>query len=597
MRLIRLPALLLPWIVCTAAHAATYSVGPAGCTHFSLADALAAAEANPAGPHLIKLRTGELMTGGLSLDEPAADITIEGGYASCADSTPTPDARMVIRQINPGRVLRFDNASDTPRLLELRNVTLTGGSVNATDELGGGGALVLQNATLLLGAGAIVEGNVAGTGGGISLFGTPSRIAALEIGDDASINGNAATGLGSLGNGGGVFALDNAQIRLVHGRIEENTARRAGGGLALSTARTTLIAAPPILTDYFLPPVVLRDNVAGRETFATGEGFGGAIYSKQGNITIAAPATSRFTTDLSTNSANYGGAIYVEGGDGATDPFTFVSLRNTLTQFNTARGKGGAFYSWNAVDWVFDSTGRRCPFGPRYSACSAVLYNKAYNTTTPGSPGAGAGYIGNDGGSQRGIFRFARTLFENNRDDDGQVAVAMAFGSSELSFERCIFLDNEADAAGTTTLLANAPGINLRFVYNTVVANDVDTLVFMNGGVLRNQGSIMWSPGSEVWTATAGATMDNNTCLIAHQPVPGATVLDPQLYDDFTPPPRSPAIDICDDLDVPAGIDAYRQAPGYDAGGITHAWGDNDLGAVENRDILFYSGFGNRYTQ
>jgi hypothetical protein len=249
------------------------------------------------------------------------------------------------------------------------------------------------------------------------------------------------------------------------------------------------------------------------------------------------------------------------------------------------------------VDWVFDSTGRRCPFGPRYSACSAVLYNKAYNTTTPGSPGAGAGYIGNDGGSQRGIFRFARTLFENNRDDDGQVAVAMAFGSSELSFERCIFLDNEADAAGTTTLLANAPGINLRFVYNTVVANDVDTLVFMNGGVLRNQGSIMWSPGSDVWTATAGATMDNNTCLIAHQPVPGATVLDPQLYDDFTPPPRSPAIDICDDLDVPAGIDAYRQAPGYDAGGITHAWGDNDLGAVENRDILFYSGFGNRYTQ
>ncbi|TCO42922.1 hypothetical protein [Dokdonella fugitiva] len=596
MKPIRLFVPLFLLIACAASRAATYSVGPVGCTHVSLADALAAAAANPAGPHLIKLRTGELLTGGISLDEPAADITIEGGYASCGASAPTPDARMVIRQINPGSVLRFDNASDTPRRLELRNVTLTGGSVNTSDVLGGGGALVLQNATLVLGAGAIVEGNVAGNGGGVSLFGVPSRVAKLVLDGAAVIDGNQAVGLGGLGAGGGVFALDNAEIRLVYGRIEDNTARRAGGGVALNTARTTLVAAPPILTDYLLPPVVLAHNTAGRATFATGEGFGGAIYSKQGNITIGAPATSRFTTNISTNTANYGGAIYVEGAAGPTDPFTFVALRNTLTQFNTAKGKGGAFHSWNAVDWVLDSTGLRCPFGPRYSACSAVLYNTAYNSTTPGSPGAGAGYIGNDSGSQRGIFRFARTLFENNRDDDGQVAVAMAFGTSELSFERCIFLDNQADASGVTTLLANAPGINLRFVYNTVVGNDVDTLVYMNGGVLRNQGSIMWSPGSDVWTATAGATMANNNCLIAHDMVPGATVLDPRLADDFMPPADSPAIDACDNLDVTAGIDAYLQAPGYDIDGVDNVWGPNDLGAVENHDAIFLDGFGHRYT-
>jgi len=599
MNLIRLAALLLLLSVCPLAMAATYSVGPAGCTHFSLADALAAAAANGSGPHLIKLRTGELLTGGLSLDEPAADITIEGGYATCAQSAPDVDARMVIRQINPGRVLRFDNASDTRRRLELRHLTLTGGTESLSDVLGGGGALVLQNATLVLGEGAIIEANLAGNGGGVGMLGTPSRIAELVVDGGAKILANEAAGLGALGNGGGVHALDNATIRLVHGRIEENLARRAGGGIALNTARTTLVASPPVLPDTPLAPVVLFHNEAGAGTFASGRGFGGAIYTNQGNITINAPAIGRFTTELNTNRANFGGAIYAEGATGPSEPFTFISLRNTLVGFNKANGKGGAFYSSNAVDWVLDTTapGQRCPFGPRYSSCSAVLYNTAYNDTTPGSPGGGVGYIYNDSGSSRGIFRFARTLFEKNRDDNGQIAVAMAFGSSEMQFERCIFLDNKAGALSNGTLLANAPGINLRFIYNTALANDVDTLVYMNGGMLRTQGSIMWAPGSDVWTATAGATMESNACLIAHQAIPGATVADPRLGFDFTPPGSSPAIDFCDNADVTAGLDVYRQAPGHDAGGVVAVWGNNDLGAVENRDILFFDGFGNHFLQ
>ena len=130
-----------------------------------------------------------------------------------------------------------------------------------------------------------------------------------------------------------------------------------------------------------------------------------------------------------------------------------------------------------------------------------------------------------------------------------------------------------------------------------MLANDVDTLVYMNGGLLRTQGSIMWAPGSDVWTATAGATMESNACLIAHQAIPGATVTDPRLGFDFTPPGSSPAIDFCDNDDVTAGLDVYRQAPGHDAGGVVAVWGNNDLGAVENRDILFFDGFGNHFLQ
>ena len=582
------------------AHANTYAVDlTGGCnTHFSLADALAAAEASSSGPHLIKLRNGELNTGGISLDEPAADIVIEGGYTNCSESAPPAGARMVIRQINPARVLRFDNASDTRRRLELRHVTLTGGDEGISDALGGGGALVLQNATLVLGESAVIEENRAGNGGGVSLLGTPTRIAQLIVTDGAEISDNIADGNGALGNGGGVFAFDNAEVRLIHGKIQLNQARRAGGGVALNTVRTTLTASPPVLASL-LAPVVLLGNKAGRATYSSGEGFGGAIYTKQGNITISAPAIGRFTTDLTGNTANFGGAIYAEGNPDTPAPFTFISLRNTFTGFNTARGKGGAFYSSNAVDWVLDTAapGERCPVGPRYGTCSAVVNNTAYNDSTPGSPGAGVGYIYNDSGSQRGIFRFSRTLFEENLDFNGQIAVAMAFGTSEMIFERCILVGNEAGAASNATLLANAPNINMRFVYNTVLGNAVDTLVYMNGGVLRNQGSIMWAPGTSVWTPTAGATMENNSCLIAHQSVTGSVEVDPRLDADFTPPGRSPALDFCDDAGVTASLDIYRQAPGYDVGGVSEIWGANDLGAVENRDILFFGSFGDHFLQ
>ena len=578
---------------CHAAAAATYSVGVAGCTHFSLADALAAASANAAGPHRIKLLSGELNTGGLNIDDPLADITIEGGYAACTDAAPTPDARMVIRQINPARVLRFNNASDTRRRLELRHLTLTGGNEGISDALGGGGALVLRNATLVLGAGARVEGNRAGNGGGASLFGTTTQTAELVMTDGALVENNDADGLGGLGNGGGVFALDNAKIQLLHAGVSRNHSRRSGGGIPLNTARTRLLVTPDTGS------VVLFLNTSGGETFSANAGLGGAIYTREGAITIDAPAVDRFTTFITDNGGNFGGAIYAEGAVGTGVPFTFISMRNAYIVDNQARGKGGAFHSTNAVDWVLDhnSQGKPCLFAGERLPCSVVRNNAAFNSGSVGTPGGGVGYVGNEAGSQRGIFRFSRTLFQDNHDyNSGKAAVAFADGSSEMIFERCIFDGNEADTENEGSMLRNAPGIGMRFVYNTVLSNAVDTLFHMDGGLLRTQGSILWSPGADVWTPVAGASMESNACLIAHAPAPGAIVVDPHLDAAFMPRGDSPALDHCDDETVTAGADAYRAAAGYDAHGVTAAWGNNDLGALENRDIVFVNGFGKRYS-
>lgn len=294
-----------------------------------------------------------------------------------------------------------------------------------------------------------------------------------------------------------------------------------------------------------------------------------------------------------------GGAIYARGGTGAGAPFLFISIRNAQIRNNQALGKGGAFYSRNAVDWVLNHTspGKPCVLDGAQVPCSVIRQNGAFNQGTNGTPGGGVGYIENETGSQRGIFRFARTLFKDNHDyNSGKAAVAVAYGSSEMMFERCIFVGNHGAPTSGGALLRNAPGISMRFVYNTVLANTVETLFHMDGGLLRTQGSVLWSPGVDVWTPLAGATMESNSCLIAHESVPGSVVLDPQLDAAFAPKGGSPALDYCDDDVVTAGLDAHRAAPGYDVAGIDRVWGEHDLGAIENRDILFANGYGNRWT-
>ena len=62
-----------------------------GMVSQAIEQALAAATANPDGPHLIKERNLEIMVGGVNIAHPSADITIEGGYNACTDDAPAAD--------------------------------------------------------------------------------------------------------------------------------------------------------------------------------------------------------------------------------------------------------------------------------------------------------------------------------------------------------------------------------------------------------------------------------------------------------------------------------------------------------------------------
>lgn len=596
-----LPAVLIGTaaLAVQPADAAIYSVGEgAGCTHADLQAAVDTARTAPDGPHRIKLLAGELaLSGEVTVFDPGSGIAIEGGHASCDDVSPEGDARTVLVQTSAGdAVVRVgSSAANGRRYITLRRLTLTGG--NAPTAVGGG-VNVMERATLILDQQTRIEGNAAAHGGGVGLVGTgPDASAEVILTNGSSINDNEA--VDAMGQGGGIYVRGYGTARLVNGEVGNNRARWAGGGIALDGWGTTFAALhvnPPAAPDPD-SPVVLAGNIAGQATFSTSEGFGGAIYSKFGRVDITAPDVDHFTTLLTDNEANHGGAIYVEG-MASDDVITFVDLRNALVAGNVAHGKGGAFYSRNRVHWqISHSTNGECLLAGEALPCSVIAGNEARNETTPGQRAGGVGYMINSVGTPGGTFRFFRTLFVDNDDVNGSAAIAAAFHDSALIFERCVFSGNRAGSGGGA-LIANAAGMDTRFAFNTVLGNGVDELFFMDGGTLLTQGSILWDPGKPVWTPVNGASMLHQACLIAHTDVDlpnGVTVVEPDLDSRFAPRGGSPAIDHCDELGLVPMTDLYRQESGYDVPGVPWVYGNHDLGAVENTDTVFFNGFGERF--
>lgn len=573
--------------------AATYTVGVAGgCSHVSLSDALAAATANPDGPHLIKERNLEIMVGGVNIAHPSADITIEGGYNACTDDAPAADGQLVVRMINPGRVMTLTGGGyDAPRrTLTLKRVTLTGGDAGSAED--GGGVLVGGSFQLHLSERALVTGNTARDGGGVflgSLSPDPATQARLLLDGGAVIERNQAHR-----NGGGVQAFAGARIMLIDGQINRNRAGMNGGAVHLQGS-TAELAIVPTSTQS----VRLGANAAGDETapFSEMTGRGGAIYSHQARIFsnhIGHPGEHRIRID--NNNANHGGAIFVSG---PTDgDFTSVELRDTWVHNNHARGKGGAFYSRNSVDWVIthDSVGpciRRLLTFTWREPCSRLFNNGASNETTPNTPGGGVFYLGYNPAAPRAIARVRRTLIEGNHDANGLAAVVAAEGANEYFIERSLMRDNHATGAGSGSVLPSllyTESANSWLLYSTLLDNEVERLFVFGGSKLTTRGSIFWAPGTAIWDRPA-AVMDIGNCLLSHNAAnlpAGAVVADPLLDADGRPMKRSPAWDYCDG-DVTADANGYAA---HDIPGVTNAYGPNDLGAYELADAIFINGMG-----
>lgn len=387
-----------------------------------------------------------------------------------------------------------------------------------------------------------------------------------------------------------------------------NTAHNEGGGvyasdIASASSHHTIEFGPGASTS-------IRENSAGMDSaFAADHGYGGGMRLLNANV--ATITTQPSSSGIHDNDANYGAGIYAEGPNEASGgPYSFIRLVDLFFSGNHARGRGGALYSRNAVDWVMDTsttTWRRSVFA-NVGPMMLFDFNTADNIGgASGSSGGAVAYITDDrsDGASRGIMRFYRTWFYYNYDASGRASVAAADSGGEMVFRRSIFDGNESDtvAPGGGALVWSYNNKPLAFYYNTVVTNNVDSLFGMTGGgstTLKVQGSILWSPGSNLMYATGSVTPETNACLVATDTSLSSStwVKDPQLNDHYAPAGGSPAIDHCDSAPFTPMDDAFHHGA-YDTLGVDARWAMTppfnwDLGAVEQTDVIFFGGFGNR---
>lgn len=583
------------------AVAALYTVGhTTDCSHSQLSTALAAAVADAgSGPHQIRLAVLEQAVDNLLLVNPVRDIEITGGFTACGNATPTATFPTTLRA-TPGntRVMQIQNAVGNPRrAVTLRNVAIRDGNL-ATGE--GGGLHITGPMTVNLERGTVVEENSASNGGGIHLSSTGPTLdqyAQLNMAYGAIVRNNRADTLVAQGYGGGIHCLRGCTVHAWHGEISGNFAFRSGGGVALRSGSASMLIDPSPGAGQ---QVFIVGNAAGHASSGQAS-YGGGIFINEGSLSariFGDDPTADYSVRITGNIADMGGAI---GAIGPTAlPYRNISLDGPLVAGNSARERGGALYALNGVVWHIDHSriGDCIVAGTVRKPCSYFFGN---SRTGPSSGAGGAvGYFTNDAGALAGIANISRTLFENNSDDHGVSAVFEVLQDQRLNIRRSVFTGNIAGGSGGERTLIGGTGSNVDFFYNSVLHNQVGGVFYMHGGVLRPQGSVFWAPGRELIYAYAGAAVALPAvapCIVTHSTagLPAATYwqVDPALDARFAPRGRSPALDHCTGASD-AGNDLYGRAPQHDVASVPDRLGSIDLGAVEQRDIVLYSGFGNR---
>lgn len=589
-------------------RATTYSVGSsASCTHSGLISALAAAVADASpGPHEIKIAYPAigLADTDYTIADPQQDIAIRGGYANCADAAPAAGARTVLTNSFAGRrVLAVSNALANPRrFVYLSALTLRGGQNPSS--LYGGGLLVSGRATVQLLDQTYIQENEAGNGGGVGLLNLsvdPDHAATLLVYGGSRICDNRAGGPGVNGNGGGVHMLGSSVLRLWDGQICGNEARRHGGGVYMNGDANSIRLDP-------LPGeiVEISSNVAGDGVFSATTGFGGGIYAGPNSAIqyeTGGTPPAEISLILASNEANFGGALFAQGGAEADSPFTALVMRNAALIGNLALGRGGAVMLRNAVDLRLVKFGAGiCQFfGP--TPCVWGISNTAENNSFSTSLGGGGfAFLEHDTGAPRPALRVAGALLSSNTDPNGTAAVVDARDNSSVRILRSVFSGNSAGGSVTFRALIESRANSL-FAYNTVLSNSVTRLLWQGAGSqVDATGSILYAPSVTPFVGDGGSTLVHNNCLISHTSVglpPGVTVMPPQLGVDYAPKGGSPAIDACSngvgDIHWPSGLDAYGASAPVNVPSIPNIGGIWDLGAVEQRDIVFYGGFGTRH--
>ena len=187
----------------------------------------------------------------------------------------------------------------------------------------GGGVYVDSKGTFTMGGGTISENNASGTGasgGGVCI-----SSGTFTMSGGAVISGNTATS-----SGGGVFVSESGDFIMEGGTIggtgggSPNSAEN-GGGVYIFEGTFTMSGS-----------AVISGNNASSSSSSSSSSGGGVYVSTDGIFTMEG-GTIGGSDGASANSAQYGGGVYVNGGE-------FEMTGTAILQGNTATTHGGGVH-------------------------------------------------------------------------------------------------------------------------------------------------------------------------------------------------------------------------------------------------------------
>lgn len=544
------------------AHAASadlpvlFTVGGDGsCSHTTLQSALDAAAANGSDNDVIRIATNHADTA-ISAKIIAQSVTLEGGYSTCAASSPSGRTTLDGSGGSVDSVIDVSGGSlASQHVVLLRDLVVRGGEND-----GNGGGIEISGGMNVRLESTVVENNLSTFGGGISIQGSAG--ASLVIAEFSQILSNEA-----IQKGGGVYC-ESGFVGLFDSAIAVNQSDR-GGGIALDGCLFRDQAGGVLLGIYL--------------NSATSQG--GGIYGR-GNSTIELTGSATAPAAVTSNSTEgTGGGIWA--GE------SVVRAKNATIDNNTAHTGGGIGLGINGHLFMERLPGQACHTTDR---CSTLSNNFA---TTRG----GALYVN----SASGVAEVRQTFIEDNSATlEGSVAYVTVFG--RLVMESVVIAGNQGGES-VIKLRGDTSGL-LAFISMTdnsasdalIVGRDS---TFGPAAGLELYSSVIWeTSGTDILSFDAGTPVEVD-CLLVHETATlpaGAyiTISNPQFVDapagDYHLTLASPAVDYCDAAAYqPTHRDIDQQERGQDhplvPDNFLISWYDIGADAHPLSGLIFSDGF------
>jgi hypothetical protein len=265
--------------------------------------------------------------------------------SSVFDIRNTGEAAITIRGAGGANLSAFNTGKRVIQLfgnarIRLENIEVSGGRIADQDIVkgGGGGAFIVNGASLVAGKGAVIRGNQAQAGGGVAVG---------NRGSSFTLDGGEVRENNSATDGGGILAISEGAVKIAAGAVSGNTAASQGGGLSVYAGATASVEGGEISGNkasdggaLHITGVAAMQGGKLRNNQAADNG-GGVYLAGKGSFTLKGGEI------LENQAPSSGGGVAVYEGD-------FImqdgSISGNAATSDTGAG-GGVFVIWGVFEF------------------------------------------------------------------------------------------------------------------------------------------------------------------------------------------------------------------------------------------------------